>query len=189
MINSKKDLLYYLNKDKHALGYKSQNRPKLFRDEIWKYQIKLRKLEYYCNCKKDPISRVYILLLKLQFRRLSNKYNFYIPRNVFGAGLAIAHIGPIIVNPSAKIGENCRIHVGVNIGTQAGEIGNAPIIGNNVYIGPGAKMFGKITIGNNVAIGANSVVNKNFEDNVTIAGIPAKVISKKGTKDILKDVI
>lgn len=55
--------------------------------------------------------------------------------------------------------------------------GKAPVIGNNVWIGPGAKLFGDITIGDNVMIGANSVVTKSFPDNVRIAGIPAKIIS------------
>ena len=58
----------------------------------------------------------------------------------------------------------------------------APIIGDNCFIGPGAKLFGKIKIGNNVAIGANAVVNKSFEDNVTIAGVPAKIVNNIGTQ-------
>ena len=57
--------------------------------------------------------------------------------------------------------------------------GGAPVIGDNVYIGPGAKIFGDITIGNNVSIGANAVVNRSFPDNVIIAGVPAKVIKNK----------
>lgn len=60
-----------------------------------------------------------------------------------------------MVNKATEIGKNCRIHVGVNIGNQNG----TPVIGDNVYIGPGVKMFGPITIGNNVTIGANAVVN------------------------------
>ena len=68
-----------------------------------------------------------------------------------------------------KAGSNCRIHAGVNIG-------------NNVYIGPGAKLYGKITIGDNAAIGANSVVNKDVPAGVTVAGVPAKMIKDKGTE-------
>ncbi|GAA3319001.1 hypothetical protein GCM10020331_024100 [Ectobacillus funiculus] len=56
--------------------------------------------------------------------------------------------------------------------------GAVPKIGNNVYIGPGAKIFGGITIGNNVSIGANSVVTKDVPDNVTVVGIPAKIIAE-----------
>ena len=60
--------------------------------------------------------------------------------------------------------------------------GEAPIIGDNCFIGPGVKMFGNIKIGNNVAIGANSVVNKDVEDNVTVVGVPAKIVNRKGTQ-------
>lgn len=92
----------------------------------------------------------------------------------------------MVINGAARIGENCRIHVGVNIGTAAGTNGQAPVIGNNVYIGPGAKLFGPIKIGNGVAIGANAVVNKSFEeDNVTLAGVPAKIINHTGSEGFL----
>jgi serine O-acetyltransferase len=59
------------------------------------------------------------------------------------------------------------------------------LFGDNVYIGPGAKIFGPIVIGNNVAIGANAVVNKSFQHNCTIAGVPAKVISQKTSKEYI----
>nr|WP_292372222.1 hypothetical protein [Methanosarcina sp. UBA411] len=59
-------------------------------------------------------------------------------------------------------------------------------MGNNVYIGPGAKIFGNITIADDIAIGANSVVNKSFyEKGISIAGVPAKKINNKGTNGIL----
>lgn len=80
----------------------------------------------------------------------------------------------MIINDKAKIGANARIHACVNIGASNG---GAPIIGDNVYIGPGAKIFGDIKLGNNVTIGANAVVNKSFdEDRLTLVGIPAKQI-------------
>ncbi|HWR26685.1 MAG TPA: serine acetyltransferase, partial [candidate division Zixibacteria bacterium] len=103
-----------------------------------------------------------------------------------GPGLAIPHYGPIIINGKAKIGANCRIHVGVHIGTKAGYNFLAPRIGNNVYIGPGAKIFGDIEIADDIAIGANSVVNHSFTENgIGIAGIPAKKINDKGSKGLL----
>ena len=79
---------------------------------------------------------------------------------MFGPGLSIAHAGTIVVNSNAKIGANCRIHVCVNIGADVTDGSKAPIIGDNCYIGPGAKLFGSIILGNNVGIGANAVVNK-----------------------------
>ena len=113
------------------------------------------------------------------------KCNIEIPLNVCGKGLSIAHTGPIIINSGARIGENCRIHVGVNIGTQIGLADSAPTIGNNVYIAPGAKLFGKIEIADNIIIGANAVVNKSFtEKGIAIAGVPAKKISDNGTDNM-----
>ena len=61
----------------------------------------------------------------------------------------------------------------VNIGSKPNEL-KSPILGNNVYLGPGAKIYGNITLGDNVFVGANAVVNKNFkEGNCTLIGIPA----------------
>jgi len=106
--------------------------------------------------------------------------NFEIPPNVIGPGLSLAHRGPVIVNPAASIGENCRIHSCVNIGTSAGGQREAPTIGNDVYIGPGAKIFGPIKIADRVAIAAQAVVNRSFcESDITIGGIPAVKLSEK----------
>ncbi|MBP3314115.1 MAG: serine O-acetyltransferase [Oscillospiraceae bacterium] len=113
---------------------------------------------------------------------MSYKLGFVIPPNVFGAGLRINHYGNIVVNSEARIGDWCDIHQGVNIG--AGYDG-VPTLGNNVWIGPGAKIFGKIQIADDCAIGANAVVNKDFlQTGVSIAGVPAKIISEKGNQYI-----
>lgn len=183
MIDSKKKLKEFLEADKKAMRI-SKKRPFFLGDEIWKFEIQLRKLEYYTNCKKNIIDKVLLQIYRFKLHKLSTKLNFYIKPNVFKEGLSIAHIGPVIVNDYAKIGKNCRIHVGVNIGAKINEPTLAPIIGDNVYIGPGAKIYGNIVIGNNVAIGANAVVNKNVPDNVTVAGVPAKVVSNKGNTRI-----
>lgn len=98
---------------------------------------------------------------------------------MFGPGLSIAHYGTIVVSEQASIGRNCRIHAGVNIGASAGKNG-APVIGNNVYIGPGAILFGNIIIADNISIGANATVNKSFtKPNVVIAGTPATVVKEE----------
>lgn len=152
-------------------------------DDIWRYQRLLRYVEYLTNCRKRPIRR---RLAAFRLHRLGIRLGFTIPINVFGPGLAIAHHGTIVVNAGARIGANCRLHVCVNIGTAAGEDRAAPSIGDNCYIGPGAKLFGPIRIGDNVAIGANAVVNKSFpEGHVTIAGVPARVISRRGSQGLL----
>jgi len=179
MIKSYRDYLTYLEADRIALGQRSTIRELLF-DDVWKFERLLRKYEYLLNCKKNLFRR---LFTAIRLRRLERALGFSIPPNVFGPGLSIAHAGPIIVNAGAQIGSNCRIHVCVNIGASATNGSEVPVIGDNCYIGPGAKLFGNIVLGDNIAIGANAVVNKSFpEGNVSIGGIPAKVISSKGSQ-------
>ena len=111
----------------------------------------------------------------------SVKLGFSIPINVFGPGLSIAHYGTIVVSPAATVGKNCRIHEGVNIGATNGS-SLAPRIGNNVFIGTGAKIIGDISIADDVAIGANAVVVRSItEKGVTYGGIPAKKISSNNS--------
>lgn len=82
----------------------------------------------------------------------------------------------IVVNGAARIGANCRIHVCVNIGTSKDHSVDAPHIGNNVYIGPGAKIFGPIEIADDCVIGANAVVNKSCHiEGAKILGVPGKI--------------
>lgn len=186
MIKSKDDYKYYLEADRIALSRKGK-KPKYFDyDHIWMFERLLRKVEYYQNCKRSLIWKPYLLLLKRKYYSLSTKLGFTIPLNVFGPGLSIAHRGTIVVNTATRVGANCRLHACVNIGTKAGYEDVAPKIGDNVYIGPGAKIFGQIEIANGIAIGANAVVNRSFlEPNVSIAGVPAKKISDKGSEGML----
>ena len=149
----------------------------LLTDPCYKFEKLLRKLEYYTNCKAG-VSKLYIIWLRKKFQKLSVALGITIPINIFGPGLCILHYGSIVVSRHAKVGNNCTINSGVNIGANPNQAGSATI-GNNCYIGPGAKIFGDICIGNNVKIGANTVVNKSFnEDNITIAGIPGEIVKK-----------
>ena len=191
MIISKETYKEYLKSDAIALGMNQSNiRFKLinlfFPNYIWSFQKTLRKLEYYHNCKNKGINKLYYIYLKYKFRKISLKLGFSIPINVFGPGLSIVHYGTIVINLATSVGENCRIHAGVNIGASGGE-SEAPQIGDNVYIGPGAKIYGDIKLGNNIAISANAVVNKSFEeDNILLAGNPAINIKKINIKKIIK---
>jgi serine O-acetyltransferase len=181
-ITSRDDYLMFNRADWIALGSPSGLRARLSHD-IWKFQRLLRSLEYYRNCSHKSLNR---LICVVRISRLSRLLAFTIPSNVFGPGLSIAHYGTLVVSAGAKIGANCRVHTGVNIGTAAGQSMAAPCIGDNCYIGPGAKLFGPIELGNNIAIGANAVVNKSFpEGNCTIAGVPAKRVSDKTSEGLL----
>jgi serine O-acetyltransferase len=191
MIQSKTDYIEYLERDRIALEINNDSlisrvKNLLFPNPVWHFQRLMRKLEYYTNCKNKGIHKLYILYLKYRYRAISVKLNFSIPINIFGPGLSIVHYGTIIINYTTRIGANCRIHACVNIGASGGEI-QGPILGDNVYIAPGAKIFGNIKIPNNTAIGANSVVNKSFEkENTIIAGVPAKVIGEIDINKIIR---
>ncbi len=185
MIRSKEDYLRYREADKNSLGIRG-SRLQLLTHDIWKYERLLRKVEYYENCRTGLVWKPIWIYLKIRLKRKSRKLGFNIPPNVFGPGLSIGHPGPITVNKAAIVGENCRIHTCVFIATKAGFSSSAPKIGNNVYIGPGAKIFGPIEIADDIAIGANAVVNKSFlEPGITIAGVPAKKISDKGSEGLV----
>jgi serine O-acetyltransferase len=182
IIDSKEKFKIFLDSDLKSLGFENGDRYFRFR-EVVVFQRRLRRLELAINCSKNPIR---ILFRKFLYRRISIRLGISISPNTFGPGLSIAHRGTIVVNGGARIGANCRLHTGVNIGTEAGKSDAAPIIGDNCYIGPGSKIFGPIEIGPNSVIGANAVVNKSFPaGSQTIAGIPAIVISDKSSKGYL----
>lgn len=180
MIQNLSDLKYYLECDRISLGMKAKS-PKLFGDEIWKYEILLRKSEYWNNCQPvafGPILKAVRLYYKYRLKKSAASLGFTIPLNTFGPGLAIVHPGTIVVAGNARIGYNCRIHEGVTIGA-TNRSDKAPQIGNNVFISSGAKIIGDIKISDRVAIGANAVVVKDVlsENGCTIGGVPAKIIS------------
>ena len=132
----------------------------------------------------NPISRI----LLFPFAWLINRHQqirFGIGisyKTQIGPGLYIGHEGGIIINEQVIIGKNCNLSQQVTIGvSRRGERAGVPVIGDNVYIGPGAKIFGKITIGNNAAIGANCVVTHDVPENGVVVGIPGKVISYEGS--------
>jgi serine O-acetyltransferase len=193
MIKSKSDYLEYLHADRIALGINKETlRLKLegliFPNPTWKFQKLLRKVEYFHNCRSNLFANLAYYFVEYKFRKLSIQLGFSIPKNVFGPGLAIVHYGTIIVNDKSSIGKNCRIHANTNIGASGGKPG-APQIGDNVYIGPGVCIFGDVKIGNGIAIAANSTVNKSFEENnIMIAGTPAKKIKNIDISKIIKNV-
>ncbi len=123
-------------------------------------------------------------LSMIMLQRYKYKYGIYISTKTdIGKGFYIGHYGGIVVNSMAKIGNNCVIMQGVTIGmSNRGKYKGVPTIGNNVYMGAGAKIIGAVTIGNNAAIGANAVVTKDVPDNGVAVGMPAKVVSMEGSK-------
>lgn len=103
------------------------------------------------------------------------------PGAKIGKGLFIDHGYGVVIGETTIIGDNVIIFQGVTLGSTGKEKTKKrhPNIGNNVFIGSGAKILGNITIGDNVKVGANAVVLKDVEKNNTVVGIPGHIVSKK----------
>jgi serine O-acetyltransferase len=149
-----------------------------------KYLFWLRVCQYLQNNNKFLFK-----ISKQIFRRYKIKYGIDMSYDTnIGKGIYVGHFGGIVVHEETVIGDNLNISQGVTIGqTNRGKYMGTPIIGNNVYIAPGAKIIGGIKIGNNVAIGANAVVTKNVPDNAVVVGIPAEIISYQGSDEYIQN--
>ena len=180
MILSKSDLQRYLELDRRALGIRRAKRPPLTGYRVWKFQVALRKHEYYANTGRSLFGRIMKKFWGAVHEIYGVRRGLSVPLNVFGPGLRINHYGLIVVNPKARVGAFCDIHQGVNIGEGFGK-DDVPEIGDHVYIGPGAKIYGRIRIADRTAVGANAVVNRSFErPDTTIAGVPARQVADRG---------
>lgn len=103
-----------------------------------------------------------------------------------GEGFYIGHFGNIIIHPNSVIGMNCNISQGVTIGISGrGEKRGVPNIGNNVYIGANSVVAGNIYIADNVLIGACSLVVNNVLTSGTVVGVPAKMINENNSKNYI----
>src|SRR5215510_7401731 len=124
----------------------------------------------------------------LTLRHYSYKFGIFIPFDtLIGVGFYIGHCGDIHFNQRAQVGSNCNISQGVTLGqANRGKSKGCPIIGDRVYIGPGAKVVGAVRVGNNVAIGANCVVTKDVPENAVVVGVPDRVISYDGAAEYVE---
>lgn len=187
VITNKEEYKTYLEQDRIALG---ENRvfPLPF-DVIWRFERLLRKAEYYKNCHRTVFGKLYAYWLHYRVHGFGQKLGFSIPLNVFGPGLSIAHVGTIVVNGNAKVGRNCRIQECTTIGATNGS-GDAPILGDNVFLGSGARIIGKVTVADDVAVGANAVVVRDvLTPGITVAGVPVRQISTHDSHDNLNPML
>ncbi len=151
----------------------------------YKYSFWMRTANY---AKQGGILLMPLYLMsRMMMNRYQYKYGICIPYNArIAEGLYIGHYGGIFVNHEARIGKNCNINQDVSIGaTYGGRNPGIPAIGDNAYLGPGAKIIGGITLGNNVAVGANCVVNIDVPDNGVVIGNPCKIVSYQGSKEYI----
>jgi serine O-acetyltransferase len=115
--------------------------------------------------------------------------NIQIPASAsIGPGLLIVHTGYVVLSATTVMGRNCTLAQGVTIGHAGGgsrTAGGSPVIGDRVYVGPGAALIGPITVGNDALIGVGAVVTHNVPPRGVVAGNPARLISLKGSFDLI----
>ena len=174
MITCREDYITYLKADMAANKLTSR-KSRLF-SPIWKYLKVLRFAEYATNCisVKYKLGGVIKKIAMYRLRNISVKLGITIPPNTFGKGLYIPHYGYIVVNGTARFGENCIVQCGVNVSENV-------TCGDNIYLGTGAKIMIGVHLQTGTIVGANAVVTKSFEEsNIVIGGIPASKLSNKG---------
>ena len=165
-----KDLHLFIEKDAEANNMKCSYFRYILellygmeRAHAFRYLKTLRNYEYHLN-NSGFLHRFMELYYKVKTSRLGMKYNLHITPNACGYGLKIYHIfgGGQIINVD-KVGKK--------------DCSKKPKLGDYVSIAPGAKVFGDITIGNNVFIAANAIVTKSVPDNSVVVGVN-KILNK-----------
>jgi serine O-acetyltransferase len=137
----------------------------VYRFGRWRYTVK-----------PAPLRKLFSLIYWVLYKWVQILTGIELPCEVeLGRGFVIDHFGGIVISGYAKFGDHCRIRNGVVVGLSRTDEPRAPVIGNHVDIGAGAKVLGPITIGNNVFIGANAVVIRDVPDNSIAVGVPATV--------------
>jgi serine O-acetyltransferase len=120
------------------------------------------------------LRKFFSLLYRISYKLIQIVTGIELPcEALIGRNFVIDHFGGIIISGYAKFGDNCRIRNGVVVGLYRVDEPCAPVIGNNVDIGAGAKILGAISVGDNVVIGANAVVIDDVPDNSIAVGVPA----------------
>ncbi|GGB12378.1 serine O-acetyltransferase [Agarivorans gilvus] len=167
------DLYRYYGEANLKLAVMAYFKEKGFRFTFW--------LRLAAHWDKKPIIRwLPKLMFMYQKRSLVSDINY---RATIGPGFCIRHVFGTTFGAKAIIGKNVTITHNVTIG---GRLGAYPIIGDNVYIGPGASVLGAITIANNAIIGSNAVVTKDVPESGVVVGNPGKLVSTKGSRDYIE---
>lgn len=174
MIRTKKQLKFYITADRIMNGYPQRRTiSEIVQSFIWKKEIDylrvMRKYDYY-SCTGNTILKTIFGIL---FKKLGAKLGFSISYNSIGYGLVIPHYGTIVVGSNNNIGNYAVLHTSTCIAATESKIGDG------LYMSPGAKITKKVILGSAVTIGANSVLNKSFEQGqVLLGGMPATLIKK-----------
>lgn len=180
VIRSRRDLRVFLELDLRAHGLTRWRwHYRFFKPEL-RYQRVLRRVEYLSSL--GVWARPLRLAARLQLARESVRTGISVPPGTFGPGLSIAHHGSVVVNHRVRAGAFCRIHSATNLGSYKGA---APELGDFVYIGPGAVVFGGVRIGDRAVVGANAVVRADVPADSTAVGSPARIIPERSSARVM----
>jgi serine O-acetyltransferase len=155
----------------------------------FKYTVWMRTCGYF---RVKPWAKLLLLypFSKWILLRCRYKYGIVIPEyTVIGPGLFINRFGGIYVNGDAVIGSNVNFTHGIMLGqANRGKYMGSPVVGDRVFLASGAKVIGRVHLGDGAVVGANAVVTKDVPENGVVGGIPAKVLSMQGSADYVNRV-
>jgi serine O-acetyltransferase len=169
MIRNFKDLKRYQREDLAANGLARWRWWDRFGNPAIAFERKLRRTEFVLNTLTGPKWKFCRAYSKRSLRMSGLKLGFTIPPNVFGPGLSLPHWGTIVINPKCRVGARCRMHPGVSLGWHDGKV---PKLGDDCYLGPGAKLYGGVVLGNKTKVGPNAVVCRSYPEGGAVLVAP-----------------
>lgn len=177
-ISSSKELAFFIladrmmNRGTFKKTLFDQLKELIIPDHIMSFLYYMRKCSYYRH--GGILSKLLYAYNMKKYCKLGEKLGFSIGCDSLGYGVVIPHYGTIVIGGAPRIGNYAVLHTSTCISD------NKKVIGDGLYLSTGAKITSEITLGNNISIGANSVVNKSYAgNNALIAGAPAKYIKDK----------
>ncbi len=151
----------------------------VYRFGVWRMRIRSRAL-------RAPLSFLYRRL----FIRIRNRYGIEVPFSAqLGRRVTLEHSHSIVIHGNSVIGNDCYIRQGCTLGNKSLDAPfDAPIVGDRVNLGAGAKLLGKVIVGDDATIGANAVVVKHVPAGAVAIGIPARILSKVALASAATDI-
>lgn len=170
-----------------ALSGKSAIHQMLTQQGLWALMQYRMASAVYRSSLPYFLKRLLLIFLGIWQKLIEVLTGIHLPYSAeIGTGLYISHFSHVILSSDVVMGCNCLLSQGVNIGVSGrGEQRGAPIIGDRVYFGANATVAGKIRIGNDVVIGANSLVVYDVPEACTVVGVPAQITVRQGDESKL----
>lgn len=180
------DVARYLVLADPPLSRYRRTRTVLETEAIW--AIAVFRFGQYVYHDANPFTRI---LLKPFYEWIAKMIGLAVGIHLFpdtsiGPGFYIGHYGGIWISPLATIGANCNVGPGVVIGVAGQGRDKAPVLGDRVWVGPGAVITGQVKVGSGAVIAANSLVTGNIPENAVAIGVPARVISYTGSGKLIR---